>query len=96
MQKAALDLDTLMSYSLLSAPHCLRTADGFFAKTNKASTMHFMMEDHSQLVVYPKDFMFIQDVNALFHTMTNLAPTFTGITLDQQLANLKILRSSSL
>ena len=70
-----------MNYSLSPAPYCLRTADGFFAKTNKASMMHFMIEDHNKLVVYPKDSMFIQGGNALFHTMTNLAPTFRGITL---------------
>ena len=81
MQKAALDLDTLINYSLSPAPYCLRTADGFFEKTNKASMMHFMIEDHNELVAYPKDSMFIQDGNALFHTMTNLAPTFRGITL---------------
>ena len=72
MQKAPLDLDTLMGYSLSPVPHCLGTADGFFARTNKASMMQ---------VAYPKDSMFIQYGNALFHTMTNLAPTFRGITL---------------
>ena len=50
MQKAPLDLDTLMVYSLSPLPHCLGAADGFFAKTNKASMIHFMMEDHSKLV----------------------------------------------
>ena len=43
--------------------------------------MHVMMEDHSEVVAYPKDSMFIQDGNAVFHTMTNLAPIFRGITL---------------
>ena len=81
MQKVPLDLDTLMSYSLSPVPHCLGRADGFFAKTNKTSMMHFMMEDHSEVVAYPKDSMFIQDGNALFHTITNLPPTFRGITL---------------
>ena len=46
--------------------------------------MHFMMEDHNEEVTYPKDSMFIQDGNALFHTMTNLAPTFGGISLQLQ------------
>ena len=36
MQKAPLEFDTLMGYSLLPVSHCLGTADGFFAKTNKA------------------------------------------------------------
>ena len=39
------------------------------------------MQDYSELVAYSKDSMFIQDGNALFHTMTNLIPTFGGITL---------------
>ena len=81
MQKTPLDLNTLMGYSLSPVPHCFGIADGFFVKTNKTSMMHFMIEDHSELVAYPKDSMFIQDGNALFHTMTNLAPTFRGITL---------------
>ena len=81
MQKAPLDLDTLMGYLLLPVPHCLGTADGFFANTNKASMMHFMIKDHSGVMAYPKDSMFIQGGNALFHTMTSLAPTFRGITL---------------
>ena len=81
MQKTTLDLNTLMGYSLPPVPHCLGTADELFAKTNKASMMHFMMEDHSELVAYPKDSKFIQDGNALFHTMTNLAKPFRRITL---------------
>ena len=81
MEKASLNLDTLMGYSLSLVQHCLGTVDGFFAKSNKASMMHFTMEDHSELVAYPKDAMFIQDGNALFHTMTNLAPAFRGIAL---------------
>ena len=81
MQKTPLDLNTFMGYSLFPVPHCLGTTDGFLAKTNKASMMHFMMEDHSELVAYPKDPMFVRDGNVLFHTMTNLAPTFRGITL---------------
>ena len=81
LQNVPIDLDILMGYSLAPVPHCLGTPDGFFAKTNKASMMHFMMEDHNEEVTYPKDSMFIQDGNALFHTMTNLAPTFGGISL---------------
>ena len=39
------------------------------------------MENHSHAVAYPKDSMFRQDGNTLFLTMTNLPPTFRGITL---------------
>ena len=66
---------------LLLLPNCLGTADGFVAKINKVSMIHFMMEDHSEVVPYPKDPMFIKDGNALFHTMPNLAPKFRRITL---------------
>ena len=81
MQKSPFDLDNLMGYSLSLVPHCLRTADGLFPTTNKASMMHFMMENPSEVAAYPEDSMSIQDGNALFHTMTNLAPTFRKITL---------------
>ena len=43
--------------------------------------IHFMMKDHSEVVAYSKDPMFIQDGSTLFHTMTNLVSTFRGITL---------------
>ena len=60
-QKTSFNLNTLMGYSLSPVPHYLGTVDRFFAKTNKASMMHLMMEDQSELVAYPKDSMFIQD-----------------------------------
>ena len=39
-----LDIDELMCYSLASVPHSLGTPDGFFAKTNKAAMLHFLLE----------------------------------------------------
>ena len=72
----SLNLDKLMRYSLTPVPHSLGTADGFFIKTNKA-TMH------------PKDALYIQDGNALFHALINLPPTFGEIclqVLDQMVA----------
>ena len=80
-QKVPLDLDTCMGCSLSPVPHCLGTLDWFFTNTNKALMMHFMMEDHSEVEIHPKNSMFVQDGNTLFHTMTNLAPTFRGIIL---------------
>jgi len=60
----------MMQYSLLPIPHCLGTPDGFFAKTNKASMIHYLLEEYAENVpTYPKDAMFIQDGNALFHTI---------------------------
>ena len=81
MLNVPVDLDTLMSYPLSPVPHCLGTHDGFFAKTNKASMLHFIMEGHDVKEQYPKGSMFIQDGNALSHTLSNLPPTFGGICL---------------
>ena len=81
MLSAPVDLDVLLTYPLSPVPHCLGTPDGFFAKTNKASIVHFLMEDHNDEVQYPNGSMFIQDGNAVFHTLANLPPTFGGICL---------------
>jgi hypothetical protein len=67
-----LDFSELMRYSLTPVPHSLGTADGFFNKTNKAAMLHFLMEDTPEEVPYPKDALYIQDGNALFHALTNL------------------------
>ena len=84
------NLDELMRYSLTPVPHSLGTADGFFNKTNKASVLHFLLEDVPEEVPYPKDALYIQDGNALFHALTNLPPTFGAIclqVLDQMVAH---------
>lgn len=71
-----LNLDELMRYSLTPVPHSLGTADGFFNKTNKAAMLHCLMEDAPEDVPYPKEALYIQDGNALFHALMNLPPTF--------------------
>ena len=76
-----LDLEALMRYCLSPVPHCLGTPDGFFAKTNKAAMMHFVLEDKTNDVPYPTGSFFIQDGNALFHALSNLPPTFGDICL---------------
>ncbi|XP_063959228.1 uncharacterized protein LOC135154916 [Lytechinus pictus] len=84
-----LNLDELMRYSLTPVPHSLGTPDGFFNKTNKASMLHFLMEDAPEDVPYPEDALYIQDGNALFHALENLPPTFGQIclqVLDQMVA----------
>ena len=78
-----------MRYCLSPVPHCLGTPDGFFAKTNKATMMHYILEDRTEEVPYPQDSFFIQDGNALFHSLTSLPPTFGDICLqilDQMVA----------
>lgn len=88
--KEPIDLTELMKYSLTPVPHSLGTPDGFFNKTNKAATLHFLTEDLAEEVAYPTDkTIFIQDGNALFHALTNLPPTFGAICLqmlDQMVA----------
>jgi len=59
------DLDELMRYYLSPVPHSLGTPDGFFAETNKASMLHFLLDENTDEVPYPKDAIFIQDGNAL-------------------------------
>jgi hypothetical protein len=77
-----LSLDELMKYSLTPVPYSLGTADGYFNKTNKAAMLHFLTEDDAEEVPYPTDnTIFIQDGNALFHSLTNLGPTFGAICL---------------
>ena len=84
-----LNPDELMRYSLSPVPHCLGSPEGFFAKTNKATMMHYILEDKTDEVPYPKDSFFIQDGNALFHALLSLPPTFGDICLqilDQMIA----------
>ena len=70
-----------MRYSLTPVPPCLGTPDGFFAKTNKASMLHYLLIDHTEEVPFPKDALHIQDGNALFHALKGLPPTFGGVCL---------------
>ena len=72
MLNVPVDLDTIMSYPSSPVSHCLGTHDSVFAKTNKASMLHFIIEGHDVEEQYPKRSMFIQDGNALFHTLNNL------------------------
>ena len=82
MLSIPLNLQVLMRYCLLPVDPCLGTVDGYFSKTNKAAPMHYLVADYIKDVVYPKDSFFTQDGNALFYTLTNLAQTFRGISLN--------------
>lgn len=76
-----LDLEELMRWSLTPVPPCLGTPDGFFAKTNKAAMLHFLLDDNLENVAYPKDALHIEDGNALFYQLAHLPPTFGMICL---------------
>ena len=45
LMQRPLDLEVLMSYAPTPVPASLGTPDGFFNNTNKAASMHFLMED---------------------------------------------------
>ena len=82
-------LDELMRYSLTTVSPSLGTADGFFNKNNKAALLHIFTDDNQEDISYPKCALHIQDGNALFHVLTNTAPTFGEIclqVLDQMVA----------
>ena len=81
VQKNALDLEELLTYSLARVTHCLGTPDGFFAKINKPSLLHFLIKGNVEEVKYSTQSMFIQDGNALFHFLICLVPTFGGVSL---------------
>ena len=70
-----------MSFILTPVPHCFGTPDGYFNKTNKASMLHYILEEFTESVSYPNDAIFIQDGNALFHSLKDLPPTFGRICL---------------
>ena len=76
-----IDLSELMQFSLTPIPHCLGTPDGFFAKTNKATMLHYLLTDHIDEVPYPADAIHIQEGNALIHALKDLPHTFGGLCL---------------
>ena len=78
---APIDLDALLSYSLSLVPHCLVTIDGFFSKTNKGSMFWFLMKDYNVNLQYSRDYMLIQDGNALSRRLVDFPPTFGSICL---------------
>ena len=64
-----INLEELMCYSLTPVPPSLGTPDGFFSKTNKSKMLQFLMDDTLDNEALPKDAMYIQDGNALFHAL---------------------------
>ena len=97
-QEEPLDLEELMKYCLMPVPPSLGTPDGFFAKTNKATILHYLLEDATpEDLPYPKDALFIQDGMALLHILSNLPPTCGEICLqilDQMVAKKHYLFST--
>ena len=42
-----IDLENFVYFSLTTVQHMLRTHDGFFAKTKKASMFHYLLEEYT-------------------------------------------------
>ena len=72
--------DLVVRRSSSPVPHSLGTTDGYFKKTNKAAMLHFLM-GNAEDAPYPTDAVHLQDGNALFHSLSNISPTFGGICL---------------
>lgn len=87
-----LDLEELMRFPLTPVPHSLGTPDGFFCKSNKAALMNAILQDVPQATTPSESTIYIQDGNALFHELTNLAPTFGGICL--QILDIMVARKN--
>ena len=84
LKRSSLDLDELMRYPLTPVPYSLGTADGYFNKTNKAEMKNYLAKqliDTETTTEYANDVFFIQDGNAMFHSMVDIPPTFKGIAL---------------
>ena len=68
--------------SLTPVPQSLGTADGFFNKRNKAAFRHCLLEgDLFQVDELPSDSFYIQDGNALFHSLINIQPIVGEVCL---------------
>ena len=72
-QDEPLDLKELIKYCLMPVPpSSLGTPYGSFSMTNKATILHYLLEDTiPEDLPYPKDELFIQDGMELLHILVN-------------------------
>jgi hypothetical protein len=79
-----ISIDELMTFCLSPVPHSLGTPDGFMAKTNKATLLHYLTSDVSEASLPTSaagTTIFIEDGNATFHSLKDIPPTFKHICL---------------
>ena len=71
-------LEELMKYTLTPIPHSLGTPDGFMAKTDKSKLMHYIADNvaDAEIPDEPSDTLFIEDGNALMHSLKSLPHSF--------------------
>ena len=72
------DLRELMSYPLTPKPYSIATADGFFAKTNKAKGMELLAKDVDNKPP-GNETLVIEDGNAIFYYLSQVPGNFKGI-----------------
>ena len=68
-----------MTYPLTLTPYSVSTIDGFFAKTNKAKGMNYLINKDNEVNVVPENCALIQDGNSSFY-MSNVPPTMKTIS----------------
>ena len=69
-----------MTYPLTLTPYCISTIDGFFAKTNKAQGMNYMIKDADKVdIPSPGQCGLVVDGNATFY-MSNVPQTMKAIS----------------
>ena len=78
-----IDMRELMKYMCTLTPvrYCLATPGGFFTKTNKASILHFLLQEYSEGVPYSEDSFYIQDGNTMMHSLKEIPSTLGGYCL---------------
>ena len=77
---ARLDLQESMSYPLTPIPYSIATADGFFAKTNKAKGTELIAKDVDDEPFPPdNETLVIEDGNAIFYYLPQVPGNFRGI-----------------
>ena len=68
-----LDLQELMSYPMTPIPYSIATADGFFAKTNKAKGMELIAKDvYDEPFPPDNEILVIEDGNAIFYYLSQV------------------------
>jgi hypothetical protein len=84
LQPQPISIDELMTYCITPVPHSLGTPDGYMAKTNKATLVHYLTRDVTETRLPTSaagETLFIEDGNANIHTLKDLPPTFKHICL---------------
>ena len=73
-----LDFHALMKFTITPLPYSIATADGYFAKTNKATGLHFVLQDvDDSMMPPPSETLVIEDGNADFYCLRVLPWVFT-------------------